>query len=92
MQLSEKHELNFFKSIHVNRISIGIQRLGEPLRFKLGRKTGSSHLLNLIRQGKEAGFITCGDIIYGLPQQTSDSFINTVQKLIDELDTRINKH
>jgi len=82
-QLLTPTRLNLLKSLHVNRISIGIQTLEEPLRFKLGRKSSTSEVLSLIHQCKQKEFTTCGDVIYGLPQQTITGFIDTVKKLID---------
>lgn len=75
--------MRLLRSWGVNRISIGVQTLEEPLRFKLGRHSDASKVLSTIKQCKTLGFTTCADVIYGLPEQTIHSFLNTLQSLVD---------
>ena len=82
-KLLTPEKLDFLKSLHVTRLSIGVQTLEEPLRYKIGRNSSASNILNTICQSKEKGFITCCDMIYGLPQQTLTGYIDSIRKLID---------
>ncbi|MCI0494120.1 radical SAM protein, partial [candidate division KSB1 bacterium] len=81
--LLTREKFDFLKSLHVTRLSIGVQTLEEPLRYKIGRNSSTSDILKAIRQSKKKGFITCCDIIYGLPEQTMTGYIASIKKLID---------
>lgn len=76
-------KLDFLKSLNVTRISIGIQTLEEKLRNKIGRHSKASEIPEIIRAVKDKGIIACGDIIYGLPEQTVTGYIKTINDLID---------
>jgi coproporphyrinogen III oxidase-like Fe-S oxidoreductase len=76
-------KLDFLESLHVTRLSIGVQTLEEPLRYKIGRISSTSDILKVIHQSKEMGFISCCDMIYGLPQQTIAGYIASIKQLID---------
>ncbi len=78
-----REKLDFLKSLHVSRLSIGVQTLEEPLRFRIGRNSNSSDILKVICQCKEQGFITGCDVIYGLPEQTMAGYIKSIRQLID---------
>lgn len=75
--------LDFFKSLKVNRLSLGIQTLEEPLRKSIGRVLSAFQLLDKIEKGKENGFVMCGDMIYGLPNQTVEGYVRSIKKLIE---------
>ncbi|MBN2102586.1 radical SAM protein [bacterium] len=75
--------LRMLKTLGVNRISIGVQTLQEPLRFRLGRHSSAKEVLTAIQRCKGSGFITCADVIYGLPEQNMNVFLDTLQSLID---------
>lgn len=76
-------KFDFLKSVDVTRLSIGVQTLEEPLRKKIGRNITAFEILNVIGQCKEKGFITCCDMIYGLPEQTIAGYIKSIRQLIE---------
>jgi len=73
-------KLALAQDLGVNRLSLGVQSFDEEeLRFLQRRHTAcqTEEVLNLIRA---AGFTNLGlDLIYGLPGQTTDAWINTLE-------------
>ncbi len=82
-KILDREKLGFLKSLKVTRLSIGIQTLEEPLRQRIGRETDAVEVLKKIHQAKKFGFTVCGDIIYGLPDQTVDGYVTSIKKLIE---------
>ncbi|MBN2215680.1 MAG: radical SAM protein [Bacteroidales bacterium] len=80
--LLNNEKLDFLKSLNVTRISIGIQTMEEKLRNRIGRHSKASEIPDIIRTIKDKGIIACGDIIYGLPDQTVTGYIKTINDLI----------
>lgn len=76
-------KLKLLKSLGVNRFSIGVQSFDdEELRFLKRRHTasGAAKALDLIRS---SGFSNVGiDLMYGLPGQTLESWMSTLQKAL----------
>lgn len=76
-------KLKLLESLGVNRLSIGIQSLDdEELLFLKRRHTASGAVkaLDLIRS---SGFSNVGiDLMYGLPGQTLESWVSTLQKAL----------
>ena len=76
-------KLNLLKSLGVNRLSIGVQSFDdEELRFLKRRHTASGAVkaLDLICS---SGFSNVGiDLMYGLPGQTLESWVSTLQKAL----------
>ncbi|MEF2070679.1 heme anaerobic degradation radical SAM methyltransferase ChuW/HutW [Consotaella aegiceratis] len=67
----------------VNRVSLGIQTFEETIRRRLGRKTGRREVIAfldaLVREDQGAVVI---DLIYGLPGQTLDIFLDDVRAAV----------
>ncbi|MDN3504162.1 MAG: radical SAM family heme chaperone HemW [Rhabdochlamydiaceae bacterium] len=70
------------KSAGVNRISIGVQSLDNSTLLEIGRTHSNSKAEEAIHIAHQNGIknITI-DLMYDLPNQTTDSFIKTLQKL-----------
>jgi putative oxygen-independent coproporphyrinogen III oxidase len=73
-------QLTLFRDLGLNRLSLGVQSFDEAeLRFLKRRHTAAQTVraLSLIRA---AGFTNLGlDLIYGLPGQSLDAWINTLK-------------
>jgi len=68
----------------VNRISIGVQSLDDDELRAVGRRHDAGQALDAIAMLKAKGFGNIsGDLIYGLPGQTIDSFRRSLAGLID---------
>ncbi len=60
-----KERLCFFKSIGINRFSIGIQSLNNPLLLNIGRSYSSSQALKIISEARDITENLSLDMIYG---------------------------
>jgi oxygen-independent coproporphyrinogen-3 oxidase len=75
--------LESLREIGANRLNIGIQSFDqEVLRF-LGRRHSANHALSALEASRSAGFHNIGlDLIYGVPGQTIDSWLDTLRQAV----------
>lgn len=72
--------LKSLKSIGINRLSIGCQSFDENILKIIGRKHSPNDVEFVVKKAKEVGFENISlDFIYGLPNQTIESFTNDLQ-------------
>lgn len=77
-------KLSFFKSIGVNRLSIGLQALQNELLKELGRIHNAEQFVESFMNARNAGFNNINiDIMFGLPKQTVMDFKQTVEGIIN---------
>src|SRR6266498_3092005 len=67
-----------WRSLGVNRLSIGVQSFHDAELRPLGRVHGRERALEAIRDAVASGIRTSIDLILGLPNQTADSFRETL--------------
>ena len=72
----------FWRSIGVNRISIGVQSFHDDELRPLGRVHGRAQALEAIRIAAASGIRTSLDLILGLPRQTAARFEETLETAI----------
>ena len=66
----------------INRLSIGIQSLQNNLLTILNRRHSNSQAVQAIKNGQAAGFTNIsGDLMYGLPNQKTSDWENTLKEL-----------
>ena len=82
--LIDKDQLNLLKQLDFRRLHVGVQTLSDPLRQKIGRKANSKTVIRHLNSAMKAGFVTSVDIIFGLPDQTMESLLETLEILSDE--------
>jgi radical SAM protein with 4Fe4S-binding SPASM domain len=80
--LVNQRNLDEWKSLGFSRLHIGIQTLEDQVREHLGRKECTGQLLEKLYLALGMGYIVSVDVIYGLPGQTLQGFIETLMKLI----------
>src|SRR6266542_4407618 len=73
----------FWRSLGVNRLSIGVQSFHDAELRPLGRVHGRERALEAIRVAVASGIRTSVDLILGLPNQTAASFRETLDIAID---------
>lgn len=72
-----------FKALGVNRISLGLQTVHENELKLLGRIHTYEDFLSSYKMLREAGFDNIGiDLMYGIPDQTRESFKETLSRVI----------
>src|SRR4030066_1022556 len=78
-----RSSLESMREIGINRINIGVQSFDEKaLRF-LGRRHSVKQALSAIEASRKAGFHNIGlDLIYGVPEQDIDSWLDTLNQAI----------
>ncbi len=76
--------LDHLRAIGFNRISMGIQDFNKEVQKLVNREQDEEFIFALMKRAKELGFISTNiDLIYGLPKQTVESFLFTLQKVIE---------
>lgn len=76
--------LQKLNSVGFNRISIGVQSLDNNILKSIGRIHDASTALQTIIAAQKAGFKNIStDFIYGLPEQTLDSFVKDLIQVVD---------
>ncbi|MBI3592984.1 MAG: radical SAM family heme chaperone HemW [Nitrospirae bacterium] len=77
----------------VNRISIGIQSLDDHELTVLGRSHTSDDVLYAVTAARKAGFNNISvDLIYGIPGQNMETWVNTLLKAIELLPEHVSTY
>jgi len=80
----EQEKFHGFRSVGVNRLSIGIQSFADEQLKKLGRIHGREEALNAVKMARIAGFDNINlDLMHGLPGQTPETAQADLQQAID---------
>lgn len=80
----ETESLGAWRSIGVNRISMGVQSMNDNLLKKLGRIHTSEVVRDSFRVLRESGFDNINlDIMFGLPDQTVEDMHQTVDEILE---------
>ena len=75
--------LKYYRSLGINRLSIGLQAWQEGLLRELGRIHTQEDFLNAYYWARESGFDNIStDLIFALPNQTSGMWKETLDKVI----------
>ncbi len=76
--------LEHLRKIGFNRISMGVQDFNKAVQKAVNREQDEAFIRALLIRARELGFTSTNlDLIYGLPLQTVDSFMFTLQKVIE---------
>jgi len=77
-------KLMAYRSNGINRLSIGLQAYQSNLLKYLGRRHSPEDFLSSIELAKKAGFSNINvDVIFGIPGQTMEDWIETLKVLVD---------
>jgi oxygen-independent coproporphyrinogen-3 oxidase len=74
--------LDEWRTLGVNRLSIGVQSFNDEELLPLGRLHGAARAREAVALAVNSGFRTNLDLILGLPQQTAESFLATIDTAI----------
>lgn len=76
--------LDHLRNIGFNRISMGVQDFNKDVQKAVNREQDEAFVNALLMRARELGFQSTNlDLIYGLPLQTIESFMFTLQKVIE---------
>ncbi|OOS00628.1 oxygen-independent coproporphyrinogen III oxidase [Haemophilus paracuniculus] len=76
--------LDHLRKIGFNRISMGIQDFNKEVQKLVNREQDEDFIFALMKRARELGFTSTNiDLIYGLPQQTVESFMFTLEKVVE---------
>jgi oxygen-independent coproporphyrinogen-3 oxidase len=71
-------------AVGFNRLSIGVQDTNREVQVKINRVQSTEFINALVTRAKEFSFSSINlDLIYGLPMQTFDTFLTTLQKVVE---------
>ncbi|MGN0033271.1 MAG: radical SAM family heme chaperone HemW [Candidatus Limimorpha sp.] len=75
-----KQSLEEYRSIGINRISVGIQSFFDDDLQYLNRRHDSAHAMTVLEDIREAGFQeTSLDLIYGIPTLTDEKWVRNLE-------------
>jgi oxygen-independent coproporphyrinogen-3 oxidase len=75
--------VDFWRTLGVDRLSIGVQSFHDEELLPLGRVHGRAQALEAVRIAAASGIRTSLDLILGLPRQTAASFNVTLETAIN---------
>lgn len=76
--------LDHLRHIGFNRISIGIQDFNKEVQKLVNREQDEDFIFALMKHARELGFVSTNvDLIYGLPMQNVESFMYTLEKIVE---------
>ncbi|QIW15761.1 oxygen-independent coproporphyrinogen III oxidase [Pasteurellaceae bacterium RH1A] len=76
--------LDHLREIGFNRISMGIQDFNKEVQQLVNREQDEDFIFALMKRARELGFTSTNiDLIYGLPKQTVESFMFTLEKVVE---------
>ncbi|MCB1774094.1 MAG: oxygen-independent coproporphyrinogen III oxidase [Gammaproteobacteria bacterium] len=82
--------IGVLRDIGFNRMSLGLQDLDPNVQKAVNRIQSAEQTFGALRAARAAGFRSVSvDLIYGLPLQTVDSFIATLDRVIDAAPDRL---
>jgi len=72
------------RDIGFNRLSMGVQDLDPKVQKAVNRIQTEAETMEVLEAARETGFRSVSiDLIYGLPFQTADSFLRTLDRIIE---------
>jgi len=75
--------LESMREIGINRINIGVQSFDEKVLGFLGRRHSVKQAISAIEASRKSGFDNIGlDLIYGVPAQDLESWLNTLKQAV----------
>ncbi len=79
-RLVTRSQLETLRALGFDRISFGVQDLDPAVQDAIGRVQPESLVRDVVSQARAAGFSGINlDLIYGLPEQTAESFSRTIE-------------
>ncbi|MBU1698762.1 MAG: oxygen-independent coproporphyrinogen III oxidase [Candidatus Eisenbacteria bacterium] len=82
-RISNPEQIAHLRKLGFNRISLGVQDFERNVQEAIGRIQSKQRTLDVFKACRESGFEGVNlDIVYGLPEQTGESFKKTLASII----------
>jgi len=79
-RVTSREQLETLSRIGFNRVSLGVQDLDPKVQEAIGRNQTEAQTRGLYETARDIGFPSINfDLVYGLPEQTVETFTRTVQ-------------
>lgn len=78
----DEAKLDALKDAPVTRVSIGLQTADDALLASIGRRHGRADFERAFRAARARGFAISVDLMYGLPGQTLESCVDTIDYVL----------
>jgi oxygen-independent coproporphyrinogen-3 oxidase len=89
-RIGTPEQAHFLRSLGFNRISLGVQDFEKDVQKAIGRIQSRDRTLTLYEACREAGYDGVNlDMVYGLPEQTAESFARTLDDIIAQGPDRV---
>jgi len=89
-RVTSREHLETLRRLGFNRLSMGIQDFAEAVQKAIHRIQPYEITRDLIQAARELGFDSINvDLIYGLPYQTAETFVRTVDQIVGLAPDRI---
>jgi len=75
--------VTLWAELGITRLSVGVQSLHDDELRPLGRLHGREQALRSLRSSVQAGFRTNADLIIGLPGQTRERFVESIEGILE---------
>lgn len=76
--------LDHLRKIGFNRLSMGVQDFNKEVQKLVNREQDEAFIFALVKRAKALGFKSTNiDLIYGLPKQSVESFMYTLEKVVE---------
>jgi oxygen-independent coproporphyrinogen-3 oxidase len=77
-----EESLGAYRKMGINRLSIGLQAWQQPLQKQLGRIHDTEQFIQNLEQARKVGFTNINaDLMFALPNQSLEMWLETVQKV-----------
>ncbi len=89
-RITSQAHLEALRDLGFNRLSMGVQDFDSIVQTTIHREQSAELTENFMKSARELGFLSLNvDLIYGLPQQTLESFGKTLARIIEMAPDRI---
>jgi oxygen-independent coproporphyrinogen-3 oxidase len=89
-RIATPEQAHFLRGLGFNRISLGVQDFEQDVQKAIGRIQSRDRTLRVYEACREAGFDGVNlDMVYGLPEQTADTFSRTLDDIIAQAPDRV---
>ncbi|VAW49981.1 Coproporphyrinogen III oxidase, oxygen-independent [hydrothermal vent metagenome] len=81
---ANRESVKLLRELGFNRMSLGVQDFDPKVQKAVNRIQSQAETFEVLEGAREAGFLSVNvDLIYGLPFQTENSFIKTLDRVLE---------